>query len=56
MSWAAEPQKCHDLLKKKPEPSELCAQVHCHVAVPTHEIPISLASCDKRRVSVASEP
>ena len=54
----AEPQECHGLLKKKNklEPIELCASVHCHDAEPTREIPISLASCDKRSFSVASEP
>ena len=42
-----EPQECHDL-PRKPQPSELCAQVHCCDAEPTSEIPISLASCNKQ--------
>jgi hypothetical protein len=50
----AELQEWHDLLKK-PEPSELCARVHCRDAEPTCKMPISLASCDKRQVSGAAE-
>jgi hypothetical protein len=43
-------------LKKEPEPSGLCPRVHLRDAEPTSEVPVSLASCDKRRVSVTSEP
>jgi hypothetical protein len=50
----AELQHCHDL-PEKPEPNELFVQVHCRDTEPTGEIPISLASCDKRRISITSE-
>ena len=35
----AEPQECHDFLKKTPDASELCVWVHCHDAESTREIP-----------------
>ena len=44
----------HDLLTK-PEPGEVCERLHCRDAEPTRESAVSLASCEKRRVSVASE-
>jgi hypothetical protein len=53
----AEPQECQNFLKKKkPEPIGLPPRVHCRDAQPARKIPISLASCEKRRFSVASEP
>jgi hypothetical protein len=36
------------MIAKNPEPSELCARAHCRDAEPTREIPVTLASCDKR--------
>ena len=35
--------------------NKMCTWVHCHNAEPTHEIPVSLASCNKQWLSVTSE-
>lgn len=44
------------ICEKTPEISEMCMQMHCCDAQPTHEIPFSFASSDKQQVLVASEP